>query len=224
MGYDGGMGDHDISSRTPEGPLGYCQVCRTHSRIEPSVNSLDATCPRCGSLLWFKSSGNVAIGALSARGVAVSTISVPEIYWEPGTRPKYWIKASHRLATEDIRALEVRLSIRLPRLLTRALATQNGGRLLGTNIDIYPAEIFTTLNDGQWVDLAWLELPDSASRERMVCIGTGPGGSVVLDYRHRTVDPTVRIMDHIFDGEVRAEFGSLELMVRTSQQRHSTIL
>jgi thioredoxin-like negative regulator of GroEL len=42
-----------ISSRTPEGPGIYCPVCGTHCRIEPAMLTRDATCPRCGSLLWF---------------------------------------------------------------------------------------------------------------------------------------------------------------------------
>jgi hypothetical protein len=42
-------------SRTPEGPLNFCPVCGQHCRMEPSVMSLDAVCPHCGSLLWFDS-------------------------------------------------------------------------------------------------------------------------------------------------------------------------
>lgn len=42
-------------SRTPEGPLNFCPVCGQHCRLEPSLLTLDAVCPHCGSLLWFDS-------------------------------------------------------------------------------------------------------------------------------------------------------------------------
>lgn len=42
-----------ISSRTPEGPPGSCPLCTASVVVEPSVFFGDATCPRCGQLLWF---------------------------------------------------------------------------------------------------------------------------------------------------------------------------
>jgi acyl carrier protein len=42
-----------ISSRTPEGQPNHCPVCDADVCIEPSPLFGDATCPRCGSLLWF---------------------------------------------------------------------------------------------------------------------------------------------------------------------------
>ena len=42
-----------ISSRTPEGRSNHCPVCGSDVSIEPSVLFGDATCPHCGSLLWF---------------------------------------------------------------------------------------------------------------------------------------------------------------------------
>ncbi len=42
-----------ISSRTPEGQPNHCPVCSAHVCIDPSPLFGDATCPRCGSLLWF---------------------------------------------------------------------------------------------------------------------------------------------------------------------------
>jgi acyl carrier protein len=42
-----------ISSRTPEGEPTSCPLCRANVIIEPSVLIGDATCPRCGQLLWF---------------------------------------------------------------------------------------------------------------------------------------------------------------------------
>ena len=41
------------SSRTPEGQPNRCHVCGHEVRIEPSTPPGDATCPSCGSLLWF---------------------------------------------------------------------------------------------------------------------------------------------------------------------------
>ncbi len=42
-----------ISSRTPEGQPASCPLCGASVLIEPSVFIGDATCPRCGQLLWF---------------------------------------------------------------------------------------------------------------------------------------------------------------------------
>jgi len=42
-----------ISSRTPEGLPNHCPICNSDVCIEPSVLIGDATCPNCGSLLWF---------------------------------------------------------------------------------------------------------------------------------------------------------------------------
>ena len=42
-----------ISSRTPEGQPNHCPVCDSDVCIDPSPLFGDATCPRCGSLLWF---------------------------------------------------------------------------------------------------------------------------------------------------------------------------
>jgi anti-sigma B factor antagonist len=43
-----------ISSRTPEGYPNRCPVCGKSDLLNPSLFSThDATCPHCGSLLWF---------------------------------------------------------------------------------------------------------------------------------------------------------------------------
>jgi hypothetical protein len=43
-----------ISSRTPEGEPNRCPVCGSAVRVEPSLPALDAPCPACGCLLWFR--------------------------------------------------------------------------------------------------------------------------------------------------------------------------
>ena len=42
-----------ISSRTPEGQPSTCPLCQARVVVEPSLLIGDATCPRCGQLLWF---------------------------------------------------------------------------------------------------------------------------------------------------------------------------
>ena len=42
-----------ISSRTPEGLPAECSVCDSEVRMEPSLWFGDATCPKCGQLLWL---------------------------------------------------------------------------------------------------------------------------------------------------------------------------
>jgi hypothetical protein len=46
----------DIASRTPEGEPNRCRVCGHESRVEPSTNTHDATCPECGNLMWYPQS------------------------------------------------------------------------------------------------------------------------------------------------------------------------
>lgn len=43
----------NASTRTPEGWPGHCPTCGHDLCVEPSLPSLDATCPRCGSLVWL---------------------------------------------------------------------------------------------------------------------------------------------------------------------------
>lgn len=42
-----------ISSRTPEGSPNQCPLCASAVCVEPSEPAGDATCPNCGTLLWF---------------------------------------------------------------------------------------------------------------------------------------------------------------------------
>lgn len=53
------------SSRTPDGKDGFCKICGQRVRISPSLSAGDATCPSCGTLLWFD--------------MAVSSSSVPNL-------------------------------------------------------------------------------------------------------------------------------------------------
>jgi acyl carrier protein len=48
-----GVRNMTISSRTPEGQPNHCPICGADVCIEPSPLFGDATCPQCGSLLWF---------------------------------------------------------------------------------------------------------------------------------------------------------------------------
>jgi acyl carrier protein len=43
---------HTISSRTPEGFPSNCPFCGTELQLEFSLQGHDATCPRCGTLVW----------------------------------------------------------------------------------------------------------------------------------------------------------------------------
>ena len=49
-----------ISSRTPEGQPTSCPLCMANVVVEPSVFIGDATCPRCGQLLWFIQTADTA--------------------------------------------------------------------------------------------------------------------------------------------------------------------
>jgi hypothetical protein len=203
------------SSRTPEGPLNFCPVCGKHCRIEPSPESLDATCPRCGSLLWPDPRvGNSRLLSAGARPAGA------ERYWEPWTLQQFGYQDSTVIAWADIRAWEGKFGVELPGTLAKALVVQNGGRLLGTEIDILPILRFGTLDHGEWVGLLRKEFPSPSDRARLIYVGWLPGGSAVLDYRQHS-EPRVRNMDPIFDGELRREYSSFDEVVRLSRRQRA---
>ncbi len=199
------------SSRTPEGPLNFCPVCGKHCRIEPSPESLDATCPRCGSLLWPDPlAGDSRPLAAGARPVGA------ERYWEPWTPQQLGYQDPTVITLADIRDWEAEFGVELPGILAEALLVQNGGRLLSTEIDILPIQRFGTLDHGEWAGLLRKELPSPSDRARLIYVGWLPGGRAILDYR-RQGEPRVRNMDPIFDGELRREYGSFGEVVRLSR-------
>jgi len=51
-------------SRTPEGKPNQCPVCGASLNPEPSQPAGDATCPNCGSLVWFPANDADAEGAI----------------------------------------------------------------------------------------------------------------------------------------------------------------
>lgn len=69
VGLDGDGLQMTISSRTPAGEPNHCPICGSRVIIEPSLDTRDAPCPRCGHLLWWfqqRVSEPAAIGNLSA--------------------------------------------------------------------------------------------------------------------------------------------------------------
>jgi hypothetical protein len=203
------------SSRTPEGPLNFCPVCGKHCRIEPSPESLDGTCPRCGSLLWpDPRAGDSRLLPADARPAGA------ELYWEPWTLRQFGYQDPTVIAWADIRAWEAKFGVELPATLAQALVVQNGGRLLGTEIDILPIQRFGTLDHGEWAGLLRKEYPSPADRARLIYVGWLPGGRAVLDYR-RHGEPGVRNMDPIFDGELRREYNSFDEVVRLSRRQRA---
>ncbi|MFO0970503.1 MAG: SMI1/KNR4 family protein [Gemmataceae bacterium] len=120
----------------------------------------------------------------------------------------------------DVSAWEGKFGVELPSSLAQALVVQNGGRLLGTEIDILPIQRFGTLDQGEWVGLLRKELPSPSDRALMIYVGWLPGGRAILDYRrHR--EPRVRNMDPIFDGELRREYSSFDEVVRLSRKQRA---
>ncbi len=83
-----------ISSRTPEGDWNHCPVCQNEVRVEPSRPFGDATCPACGSLLWFLAAGGDArfftrddadeerLLALAAERLGINPAAVRDGKWE----------------------------------------------------------------------------------------------------------------------------------------------
>ncbi len=213
------MSDDYVSSRTPEGPLGFCPLCNSHCRIEPSPESGDATCPSCGVLVWIDSTEaelpSFSRRRLSQLGQAARSRTLCCEEWSASLREIVGIKGP--LSLEALRKFELQFAVSLPASLSDALMTQDGGRILGTEVDVYPVNRCVNLTDGVWrtLPLPWLKEP--RSRYRMICIGKAPGGSVVLDYRRSDTTPGVCVLDHIFDGELRAEFDSFDRFIEATK-------
>lgn len=203
------------SSRTPEGPLNFCPVCGKHCRIEPSPESGDATCPYCGSLLWSAPRPKPAPFMWSIPSPAGA-----ERFWTPWVLRGLGCPEPVVVSVADIRALEARLGIQLPDMLTQALTLQNGGHLRDSEIDIFPIQRFGTLDHGDWAKLLHKEIPSSADRARLILVGRRGVGSAFLDYR-QPGEPRIRIMDHIFDGDFLGEYPSFDEFVQSNRTQPS---
>jgi hypothetical protein len=201
------------ASRTPEGPLNYCPICGKHCRVEPSPQARDTVCPRCGSLLW----SDLSVGD-SRPAQAGTRLGGAERYWEPWTPQQVGFREAAFVTGADIRAWEATFGVELPSTLAQVLIVQNGGRLLGTEIDIVPLQRFGTFDQGEWAGLLHEEIPSQADRARLVTVGYLPGGRAVLDYR-RPGEPRVRNMDPIFGGELRGEYCNFDELLRRSRER-----
>lgn len=215
----------EISSRTPEGPLNSCPICGTHCRIEPSPETMDATCPRCGSLLWFGPAAEPSLRApREARLDAAPASSAALVFWEPIDYSSLWsamrLDPCPVIDAEHLKKWEARVALNLPKSLARALAVQNGGRVLGTSIDIYPLEGFVSLSQLDWAKTIYSARGNATNNSLMLRIGRAPGGSLVLDYRrisrrwlYRRSEPRALVIDHVVDGELRAEFSTFGQLV-----------
>ena len=181
----------------------------------------DAVCPRCGSLLWFGQIAEMSAESLHQRFADMP--HTPETaaqyweHWEPSTLHMLFPREPLVVTATDVRSWEAAHGFQLPRSLARAMSAQNGGRLRWTAIDIYPLGLFANLDQGEWAEVALTDLP-AAERQRMLRVGTMPGGRLILDFR-RAGEPRARNMDHIFDGELRADYASFDLLVRSSQRQ-----
>jgi len=123
---------------------------------------------------------------------------------------------------EDVRKWELNFGVKLPLSLSRVLTLQNGGRLKGTEIDIYPLGLFSNLNRSPWTEMLLPELKEKESREQMICVGVMLAASVILDYR-QSDEPRVRRMDGVLDGEMRGEYASFDALVRSIQKQTVSI-
>ncbi len=204
------------SSRTPEGPLNYCPLCGTHCRIEPSPTSQDAICPKCGTLLWPDS---------RAEDMRYLKPRLPSLeagrYWERWTCQQLGFTEPAVVSPEDLRIWEAKFEVSLPKLLSEPLMVQNGGRLIGTNVDIYPLQRFVTLNQGEWTGL-FREVFQPSDRTRLIAVGTMPGGRAVLDYREPG-EPRARNLDPIFHCEVPSEYGSFADLLRHGREQRAGV-
>lgn len=65
------------ASSTPEGRTSLCPVCGADLAIDPSLSSTDASCPRCGYLLWFtwEDLGDSQVVKLSGNLLDVGTVT-----------------------------------------------------------------------------------------------------------------------------------------------------
>jgi anti-anti-sigma factor len=112
-----------ISSRTPEGWFGRCDVCGHESRVDPSSPTCDAPCPECGSLNWFDPPDEYVIPAEDIDG-AVQV-------WEDAGRPTPVVLDFTGVRFVDSRHLGLIL-----RLHTKLTPTGTRLRLRGLSADV----------------------------------------------------------------------------------------
>ena len=76
-----------ISSRTPEGEPNHCPVCDATVCIEHSRLFGDATCPQCGTLLWYFGSPNDRVLVENAQSQPVRESVIETLARQLGVEP-----------------------------------------------------------------------------------------------------------------------------------------
>lgn len=133
-----------ISSRTPEGWFGRCEVCGHEGRVEPSSPTCDAPCPECGSLNWYDPSSrpstpdpflspveDVLGDSPDEWALPGDDLEVAFEEWEAAGRPKWVVVDFQGVPFIDSAHLG-----RLIRLHTRLLGLGGRLRLRGLSDDV----------------------------------------------------------------------------------------
>lgn len=120
-----------ISSRTPEGLPNECTVCGKLVWVVPSQPPGDATCPHCGSVVWYSAASQPVpdvLKQLQSRGAIVETDAEEQVRSLRLVGSIYNDRTIHRLqqlrgvSVIDIRetAISPAGALRLRRLLPEA--------------------------------------------------------------------------------------------------------
>ena len=114
---------------------------------------------------------------------------------------------------KEIRQWETKHKLTLPSALARALQTQNGGCVRGTDLVICPLGEFQLLSESKWDDV--FRFGQIASdRDKLLYIGSldQVPASVILNYADRS-EPSVLCLWHDLGDELRAEADSFDALL-----------
>ena len=92
-------------SMSPEGPDWQCPICGHASRIEPSVDTGDAPCPRCGHLLWWCRDRVARICGVSVTDIVADTSFVDELQADSIDVVEFVMEVEEELTPEELAAL-----------------------------------------------------------------------------------------------------------------------
>jgi hypothetical protein len=116
---------------------------------------------------------------------------------------------------EEIRSWETEHKFRLPAELSRALSTQNGGYVGGTELVICPLQEFQLLSAPKWDDAFRFD-QIVGERDKLLYIGFEGQmpASIVLNYA-AAAEPSVLYLWHDLGGELRQEADSFDALLKS---------
>jgi hypothetical protein len=137
-------------------------------------------------------------------------------FWGP---PYPYALVTSPPSAEDIRKWEVEHGLRLPATLARALRTQNGGYVSGTEIVICPLGEFQLLSESKW-DPVFRFNQIVSQRDKLLYVGfeSDDPADVILSYAQGS-EPAVLYLWHDLGDELRKVANPFDALLGSRHQR-----